>query len=289
MEHFADLHVHTYYSDGWKSPEEVVGEAVRRKLKVIAITDHDNMRSYPLAEAAAQDHALELIPGVELTTRWSDHNGWSASVDLLGYGVNPADEAFQALLRGALADTTARIGAACATITALGYPVRLEDVYHQNEHFAGAGPLVFALIEKGYVPNFAAGLDLFRTAWEEVSPPALAIDEAIGAIHKAGGVAVLAHPTRVPLNDGRMTVEQLHPLVEAGLDGIEVCHPNLNARARTYYRVLAEGFDLLTTGGSDEHAFGGNFSRMGAEPVTRSMVDHLRQRLNAYRHVDEES
>lgn len=289
MAHFADLHMHTHYSDGWKTPEEVVGEAARRRLKVIAITDHDNMRSYPLAEAAAREYDIQLVPGVELTTRWSDQNGWSASVDLLGYGIDRENSSLQALLQRALADITARIAACCATITALGYPVSLEDVYHQNEHFAGAGPLIFALIERGYVPNFEAGLDLFRAAWDEVSPPALAITEAIAAIHQAGGVAVLAHPTRIPLNEGRLKVEQLHPLVEAGMDGIEVLHPNLNAKARRHYQLLAEGFDLLITGGSDEHAFGGNFSRLGQEPVTRDIVDKLRQRLDARRRTDEGS
>ena len=288
MAHYADLHMHSHYSDGWKTPDELVAEGSRRGLKVIAITDHDNMHSFSEADAAARNQSIELIPAVEISTHWSA-DGWSANVDLLGYGVDPNDEEFQSLLVRTLADTTARIGACCATITALGYQIKLEDVFRQNERFAGAGPLIYALIDKGYVQNFEAGLDLFRTAWEEVSPPTLAIEEAISAVHQAGGVAVLAHPTRIPLSHGRLTVEQMYPLVEAGLDGVEVCHPNMNARARNYYRLLAEGFGLLTTGGSDEHAYGGSFSRLGGEPVTRAMVDLLRERLATNRSMNEES
>ena len=279
MANYADLHIHTHYSDGWKSPEEVVVEAGKRGLQVIAIADHDNMRSYLQAEEAAREQDIDLIPAVEMTTYWSE-DGWSASVDLLAYGMDPRNVAFQDTLRGMLKDVTERVETCCEHLTAAGYPVTLDDVLEQNDLFPGAAPLIFALVEKGYTRDFGTGLDLFRAAWQEVRPPALRIEDAIEAAHAAGGVTVLAHPTRIPRNEGLLSIEHLRPLVETGLDGIEVCHPNLDEAAREHYRGLAQSFDLLMTGGSDEHAFGGNFRRMGTEPVTEDMVVRLRERLN---------
>lgn len=278
-QHYADLHLHTHYSDGWKSPEEVVVEAARRGLQVIAITDHDNMRGYLQAEETANEQGIDLIPAVEMTTYWSE-DGWSASVDLLAYGIDPRNTAFQDTLRGMLKDTSERVQTCCEHLTAAGYPVTLDDVREVNDLFPGVAPLIFALVDKGYVADFGAGLDLFRVAWQEVRPPALHIEKAIATVHAAGGITVLAHPTRIPRNEGLLSMEQLRSLVDTGLDGVEVCHPNLDENARKHYRWLARNLNLLMTGGSDEHAFGGNFRRMGTEPVTEEMVERLRERLN---------
>jgi predicted metal-dependent phosphoesterase TrpH len=117
---------------------------------------------------------------------------------------------------------------------------------------------------------------------------ALAIEDAIHAVHAAGGEAVLAHPVRVRLHDGLLAAEDIEPLVEAGLDGIEVSHHTADAEAREHFRRVARRLDLLETGGSDEHGRGGAFTRMGTQPVTREMVDALRERA-AVRHVDREA
>ena len=280
--HPVDLHMHTFFSDGWKPPEDVVVHAASLGIGTIAITDHDNMRGSRVAAPVAAEQDVRLIPAVELTTHWQD-DGWDASVDLLAYFVDPDNEDFQKVLDDALADVTVRIEACCAELMELGYPVTMADVYGQNPRYAGAGPLIYAMMERGVVRNFGDGLNAFREAWGAVPPPALTIEAAIQAVHCAGGVTVLAHPTRIPRNRGRLTQAQLRGLVDAGLDGMEMHHPSLDAEARDHYRVLADHFDLLVSGGSDEHAFGGSFKRMGTQPVTKSMLDALEERAGRYR------
>ncbi len=282
-----DLHMHSYYSDGGTSPERVIRHAAGIGLEVVALTDHDTMAGVPEAQTAAGQLGIELIPAVELTTHWQT-NGWAGGVDLLAYFVQRTDPAFQSLLEGAQADLRARISATCARLTVAGYPVTFDEVLAQNPRHPGGVAVVKALVEKGYAPTFDDGLSVFFDAWRQVPPGALTIEDAIHAAHAAGGVAVLAHPVRIPLHDGLLAAEDIAPLVEAGLDGIEVSHHTADAEAREHFRQVARTLDLLESGGSDEHGWNGTFRRMGTQPVTCEMVDALRARADA-RRVDKEA
>lgn len=256
-------------------------------LEVVALTDHDTMAGVPEAEAAAAQLGIELIPAVELTTHWQT-NGWAGGVDLLAYYVERVDTGFQSLLEGAQADMRSRILVCCALLTAAGYPVTFDEVLTQNPRHPGGVALVKVLVEKGYTPTFDDSLAVFFDAWRQVPPGALTIEDAIHAVHMAGGVAVLAHPVRVRLHDGLLVPEDIAPLVEVGLDGIEVSHHTADAEAREHFRRVARTLDLLESGGSDEHGWNGAFTRMGTQPVTREMVDALRTRADA-RRVDKEA
>jgi predicted metal-dependent phosphoesterase TrpH len=251
-------------------------------IEVVALTDHDTMAGVPEADVAAGQLGIELIPAVELTTHWQT-NGWAGGVDLLAYFVQRADPGFQSLLEGAQTDLRARVSATCDHLTAAGYPVTFDEVLTQNPRHPGGAALVDALVEKGYTPTFDDGLELFFDAWKGVPPGALTIEDAIHAVHAAGGVAVLAHPVRVRLHDGLLTAEDIAPLADAGLDGIEVSHPTADAETREYFRRVALTLDLLESGGSDEHGRNGAFTRMGAQPVTFEMVDALQRQAGAWR------
>jgi predicted metal-dependent phosphoesterase TrpH len=276
-----DLHVHTFYSDGQASPDKVLQHAADIGLTTVAIADHDNARGAREALPIAARLGIELIPAIELTCHWEP--GLGDDIDVLGYFVNLDAPELQSMEKAALADIYARVADCCARLTADGYPITLDDVFAENPHYAGALQLTFALRRKGYADGWHSSFALFMPFWRQVRLSRFSIDETIAAIHAVGGAAVLAHPVTVKCHDGWLQARHVAALVEMGLDGLEVYQHRLDAEARAHFAALARQFDLLITGGSDEHGWHPDFPRMGSEPVTPEIVRALRARSDEYR------
>jgi predicted metal-dependent phosphoesterase TrpH len=282
---YADLHMHTYYSDGRFSPEEIVRHAASIGLKAIAITDHENAHGSRAARPIAQQSDLELIPAIELTSRWHGYrsSGQGVDVDILGYFIDLDDADFLRHERAAQDDFQARIAECCALLTQAGYPVTLEDALAENEgRFAGGVQVIRALHRKGYADSFDAARPLYYAQWANVRLSHFTVVHNINLIHAAGGVAVLAHPAIItPVAEERegewFAESDLAQLIEMSLDGIEIYHYRLDDSARAHFMALAKHFNLLTSGGSDEHGWQG-FKRLGTEPITREIVVALRNK-----------
>ena len=279
-----DLHIHSYYSDGRASPQEVIQHASKLGLKHIAITDHDNIRGLIEALPIGAQTGIEVIPGIELTCRWGKSSGRLDSVDegdidLLGYYFDPQNQDFLSLQEASLADGVDRIAECTRRISKSGCTVSLEDAFSQNPRYAGAMQVIDALWKgKLCIPGWEEAQALFNREWARVRQSKLTIQKAIEAIHTAGGVAILAHPTAIHCSRGWIQPVHLYHLVSLGLDGIEIYHPRLNGTARAYFMQLANRFNLLITGGSDEHGWPQGFPRMGSQPVTIELVNALKSR-----------
>jgi len=285
-----DLHLHTYYSDGRASPAEVLRHAASIGLKTVAISDHDSLKAMREAINMAAELGLELIPAIELTTQWvlcsSGESGDDPSleVDLLGYYVDPGDQEFSSFVQASFNDVRQRVSECCDLLTQAGYPISIHDVEAENPRYPGPMKIISTLEHKGYASSWNDAIPLFTAHWPHVRPPRLSIEEAIQAIHAARGIAVLAHPIAVRCKEGWLQAEQLAPLVAAGLDGLEVLHPSMDTQSRQYFRSLAKQFDLLETGGSDDHGWPGGFSRMGSELVSYGMVRAMYERSKQSHH-----
>jgi hypothetical protein len=279
-----DLHIHTYFSDGRPSPQELIQHASDLGLKHISITDHDNIRGLVEALPLGAQTGIEVIPGIELTCRWGKSSGRLDSVDegdidLLGYYFDPQNPSFLRLQEASLADVVDRIAECTQRISKSGCPISLEDAYSQNPRYAGATQVINALWQGRHcVAGWEQALALFNREWAKVRQSKLTLEKAIDAIHDAGGVAVLAHPNAIRCSRGWIQPVHLYHLVSLGLDGIEIYHPRLNETARAYFMQLASRFNLLITGGSDEHGWPQGFPRLGSQPVTIELVEALKQR-----------
>jgi len=283
-----DLHLHTYYSDGRASPAEVLRHAASIGLKTVAISDHDSLKAMRESINMAAELGLELIPAIELTTRWDlcssgeFNDDPSLEVDLLGYFVDPGNQEFLSFVQASFNDIRQRVSECCALLTQAGYPITIHDVEAENPRYPGPMRIISTLEHKGYASSWNNAIPLFTAHWPHVRPPKLSIADTIQAIHTAGGIAVLAHPIAVRCKEGWLQAEQLAPLVDAGLDGLEILHPSMDTKARQYFRSLAKQFELVETGGSDDHGWPGGFSRMGSELVTYDMVRAMYQRSKRY-------
>jgi predicted metal-dependent phosphoesterase TrpH len=246
MSQRVDLHLHTTASDGQLSPTALIRLASEQGLHVIAITDHDTTNGIEEAQRAAQGSPV-VIPGIELSAE--DAEG---DVHTLGYFINIHDPVFQERLAQFRDDRLHRARRIVEKLDALGLPVDWARV----KTIAGTGAvgrahIARAMVEARYVVTVKEAFDRYLhvggpayVARQRLSP-----QEAIALIHRAGGVAVLAHPGLVPHYES-LLVERLVP---AGLDGIEVVHPDNPPQVEQRARELAQQYGLIMTGGSDFH------------------------------------
>ncbi|MGV9338635.1 PHP domain-containing protein [Streptomyces sp. NPDC003688] len=245
-----DLHCHSTASDGTDTPAELVRNAARAGLDVVALTDHDTTRGHAEAIAALPE-GLTLVPGAELSCRTD-----GVSMHLLAYLFDPEEPALLAERELVRDDRVPRARAMVARLNELGVPVAWEQV----ERIAAGGSvgrphIASALVELGVVPTVG---DAFTPEWladgGRAYVPKHETDpfEAIRLVKNAGGVTVFAHPAAV--KRGRTVPEAtIAKLAEAGLDGIEVDHMDHDPATRTRLRDLAGELGLLATGSSDYH------------------------------------
>jgi len=253
-----DLHTHTDQSDGSLAPDAIVHAAFDLRLEALAITDHDTLAGYDEARAAAAECGLELVCGIELSTRpASVPNGPRApSVHLLGYFLHaPPTAHFRDWLRGQQQSRHKRNLDLIAKLHSLGVAIELPEVQALGRSLTGRPHFAQVLLKKGYVPTIQAAFDMYLAddaqAAVERDEPTLA--EGIRRIAAAGGSPVLAHPVRLPNHDSASLETLLGELIPEGLAGIEVYHSEHNAEQTALFASLAEKFHLMVTGGSDFH------------------------------------
>lgn len=269
-----DLHTHTTYSDGTFTPAEAVALALERGLSVLSVSDHDSTEGIAEALAAAEGTGLEIVPGTEFSAL---HDG--GGVHVLAYWPDLEEGEFQEELRRLREDRLDRGRGMVAKLQELGYPVTFERVREIAKGGSVGRPHVAqALVEAGVVPELkdAFGPDLLGTGGRaHVEKHALDPVRAVELIKRAGGAAVLAHP--VHWRDGLPTPEALiEAMVDAGLDGLEVAHPNHDELTEALYREVAARYGLAMTGSSDCHGRRYDPVRMGSRTTDPAQLERLR-------------
>jgi 3',5'-nucleoside bisphosphate phosphatase len=246
-----DLHTHTDRSDGTFTPAELVAEAVRVGLRALAITDHDTMVGCDAALPYAKDAGLDLVCGIELSTRYKGQ-----SVHLLGYFPNggPSPE-FRAWLDFLLESRRDRNRRLITRLQSLGVDITLEDVENKGRTLTARPHFARVLVDKGYVKDLQEAFDVYldESAKGYVQRQEVPIDEAIERIAAAGGVSSLAHPVRIAKNDWEKLAEYVADFASMGLGAMEVYHSDHSPENVGYYQSLAGRFRLGVTGGSDFH------------------------------------
>jgi len=266
----ADLHIHTHFSDGTFSPEQVVAEARACDLAAISITDHDTLDGIAPAQAAAAGSGLEVIAGIELSCEIEKKD-----IHLLGYYVDCADDDLQKVLVKMRDVRVKRIEQMLVTLKEQGVErITLDDVLSLTRCDAvGRLHLATMLQQKGYVASIQEAFTRFigEGCPAYVPKHKQTPHEAIELIRRVGGVAVLAHPM---INNR----DELIPgFVEAGLQGIEAYYPNASKTTVAFYRGLAEKYHLVATGGSDAHGDAKKSTCIGATRVGIEVVERLKE------------
>ncbi|MBN2536694.1 PHP domain-containing protein, partial [candidate division WOR-3 bacterium] len=240
-----DLHAHTCFSDGLFTPEELVARAARLGLAAVGVTDHDTVAGIDRARAAGKRDGVEIVPGAELSCTVD-----GTDVHILGYYIDCRDPdvtGFFADLRRARFDRAVKM---VELLDGLGIRVTLEQVERSATGAAVGRPHVAqAMVEAGAVGSMEEAFKRFLgyDGPAYVPKKRLTPEEAVGFIHRHHGVAVLAHPGIYRRDTA------LYAAIGAGVDGIEVWHPDHDTAESARLFEVAEKNGLLVTGGSDCH------------------------------------
>ena len=242
-----DLHVHSTASDGAWSPAAVARGAAGR-LDVIALTDHDTTAGVAAASAAAAEHALHVIPAVELS---STHRG--RDVHVLGYFVDPSAKSLRDHEAHAGGARERRMEAMIARLAAQGVLVDMDAVLRvagPERGSLGRPHLARVLVEAGHATSVPDAFDRWIGDAHKAFVPTSLTDPAgaVEVVKGAGGIAVWAHP---PLD----LIDTLLPgMVRAGLRGLEVYRPRADPQQAAHLERTARTAGLVVTGGSDWHS-----------------------------------
>ena len=260
----ADLHIHTYYSDGAQSPEDVVRAAKRTGVGLISVTDHDNSNGSKKVKELAKTAGIIAVDGEEI----SAYDG-EVKVHILGYGMDcgcAEHIKFHEELNAGAEERTFDI---LKKLSAAGVNISYGDVIRERK--CPKSPLhgmyiAVAGARKGYASSpfafYAKYLSAGAAGFSNLKRPTP--EKTVEVIRACGGICSLAHPGRI--STGREGVVGLvERLIPRGLCGIEAVYSGHTANDTQYYKELAERFDLLVTGGSDTHFSEGN-RRVGDQP-----------------------
>ena len=270
---FADLHLHTNFSDGTFTPEELVLQAQKAGLSCIAVTDHDTVEGCERAGAAAAGVKMEFVPGTELTAEHDD-----TELHILGYFVDTHNERLLAEIAKFQAVRQNRINEMVACINEMGLPLEVESVFAlANCKSPGRPHVARAMVKAGLVRNLDEAFERFlkkgRPAW--VPKSKISALGAIELVHQAGGLAVMAHP-------GLNRTDNIIPaLVDSGLDGIECFHTKHSTAMSERYLEIADKYHLLVTGGSDCHGHSKGKPLIGTVRLPYDHVTKMKEHKNA--------
>jgi predicted metal-dependent phosphoesterase TrpH len=275
--------VHTTASDGRLSPKEVVAAAVERGLSALAVTDHDVVSGVEEARLAAAGDRLEIVPGIEMTASWQDS---PRAVHVLGYFVDVRHPNLLAALDRARDLMASHVDLVLEAIRRVGGRLEREDLDRYRHRYAGGAALVLGMLEGGVLRGAPPGTGMRLLRMAAAEPRAYSVAEAIALIHTAGGVASLAHPSRLRRGEPLLSAETLAPFVDAGLDAIEAWQWIPDGWGSRHYASVALELGVLVSGGSDDHGKrrADGRMRLGAQAVTSEVLEALRERSVTLRH-----
>jgi hypothetical protein len=267
---FADLHLHTFFSDGTFSPEELAGHGARCGLTAMSLTDHDTVEGCPRMALACRNLGIEFMTGAELTAELD-----GIEVHILGYYLDAENPSLQTKLKQFQSVRQNRIHEMVARLNRVHIPLRAETVFAIANCASPGRPHVGrALVQQGFCTSLDEAFDRFLKKSRPAYVPKFKISalDAIALIHDAGGLASMAHPG-LNRND-----DVIPALAVSGLDGLECFHSKHTPAMTEYYLDIAARNHLLVTGGSDCHGYNKGKPLIGGVKLPAVYFDRLQER-----------
>ena len=279
-----DLHTHSTRSDGLDTPSQLVTNAAKAGINVLALTDHDTVSGWDEARAKALELGLGFVPGIEVTSV-SDVERFGRtiriSVHLLAYLPDPNHEALAVVLGDTVATREARARAIVDKL-ATQMPISWEMVLDHLDNGATIGRPAIAdtLVTMKKVSDRSEAFEYYLSTDGPfyVSHSAVSTVEAIELIGMAGGVSVIAHPLKGVGPDTSpedLPMDHFEEMIQRGLAGIEVYHRDVPEAARSWLLGLASKHDLVVTGASDYHGVAGKPNQLGENTTSKEMLDRI--------------
>ena len=266
-----DLHSHTTCSDGHLSPQELVSRAENYQIEQFAITDHDTIDGFSIAQQHIdeQNFKLRLISGIEISTMWENFE-----IHIVGLNIDTEHPALTTLIEQQQNAREQRAQLMAEKLAKAGF----ENCYEDAKLLADQGTITRAhfarvLHNRGMVSTMQKAFDKYIGKGKRayVKPQWCSIEQAVSVIHQAGGKSVIAHPMKYDLSNKwlrRLIVD----FSDAGGDAMEVASPQMNEQQRLFLRQLLVEYQLQGSVGSDFH-FPSRWSDLGKNLTLPDDVD----------------
>lgn len=265
---FADLHLHTLYSDSTYSPFQLIEAAARKGLACIAVTDHDTVNGIAPAMEAALNSDVEILPGIELTAEFE-----GLEIHILGYLLDQHNKNLLSKLENLRKIRIERVKKIVKKLKDLGLNLEAESVFELAPGgTVGRLHIARAMVKERLVGSI--GEAFFKYIGDRCPAYVLGFKlsphEAVKLIKDAGGIPVLAHPYALK-ND-----KLIPRFVEFGIMGLEVYYPEHTSGMINSYLGLAKKHHLLVTGGSDCHGAAKPEVKIGSVKIPYKLVEDLK-------------
>lgn len=264
----ADLHIHSTFSDGTLTPEEIVKIAENEGLKSISITDHDSISSQYIIEESVN---INIIPGIEIS---SEIKG--LDIHILGYFIDYKNKDLVNTVNKLKEARLGRVEEMLFKLKKENIFIELEDLEFRSSSSIGRSHIANAMVKKGYFDNYKTAFTNYLVQGKPAFVKGYKLDYkcALDIIIKSGGIAVLAHPGQIYKS---LEIETLVKELKCfGLEGLEVYHPSHNIEQSNKFYNLAKKYKLLITGGSDYHGKGCyNEKLIGSYGIDEKLLNKL--------------
>lgn len=271
-----DFHIHTTFSDGTFTPEEVVLLAYKKNIKVLAVTDHDTIAGLDIAKKKAEEVGITFINGIEFST---EHFG--KEVHIIGLFLNIEEEGFLKKLEQLKTDRIARAEETIRKLKNCKIDITMDEIMKEAKgDVVGRMHIANVLYKKGFVDGRKEAFSMYLGDHGAAYVPKknLSPEEAVKIIKENGGLAFVAHPKLITLGQEKI-VALIDKLCEVGLDGIEVYYPGFSMIETAYYKRIASDRNLIVSGGSDFHGSNRIEVNIGNVEMPEDTYEKMSERL----------
>lgn len=265
---YADLHIHSSYSDGNLLPEEIINIAINQGVKYISITDHDTIDSQYISRHNYE--GIHIIPGIEFSAEYDE-----LEVHILGYFIDINNEELKCIVEKLKCARIKRIERIIDKLKLQDICLDMDDVAVDKSSNIGRAHVANAMIAKGYVHNFKEAFSKYLMTGKPayVKGEKLSYKEVLDIINDSGGIAVLAHPGKIYRT---LEIESMiRELKCYGLKGLEVYHPSHSKEQINMFYNFSKKYKLLITGGSDFHGASNGEISVGSQGINELLLDKL--------------
>lgn len=272
-----DLHMHTNHSDGVLTPAELLAKVRSAELTIFSVTDHDSVTGWREVNALRVSGDAELISGTELSVRLENDD-----IHILAYFFDPENREFNVALEFYQRKRTERGEEIVARLQKMGLGITFADVKKTAlDGVIGRPHIAQTLHSLGLTKQYEEAFYKYIGNGGPAYVPKfmLAPKEAFDLVHRAGGIAILAHPA---LGD---MFRHLPELVSMGLDGVEALHYSHKPEDTRKAKLAAKEYNLVLSGGTDFHGRGVREAPLGSINIPTEYIDQMKKRVQLYRSV----
>jgi len=265
---YADLHIHSFYSDGCFSPEEIVNQGKKQGLKYISITDHDTIGAQYITKNIERD--INVIPGVEFSTEYKD-----IELHILAYFIDIDSKKLNDtiyIMREARIERSREI---INKLKKFNIYLDINDLKCEEDYSIGRGNIAKEMVRKGYIETFKEAFNnyLIQGKPAYVKGEKQGYKETLNMIIDSGGIAVLAHPGKIYR---KIEIEKIIKELKCyGLKGLEVYHPSHTKEEINSYYNLTKKYKMIVTGGSDFHGKKDGNITIGTQGMNEVLLEKI--------------